>query len=198
MITRAAIEILDAGGEDALTVRALAAHLTTGAGAIYHHVGAKDALLAAAAEGLVAETLAESVWDIRALLGAVFDLMDAHPWVGAQLSRAPWQPAVMRVLEAVGERLTSMDVPESRRFDVASALVQYVLGAAGQYVASTHTPQGVGRRALLHEVAEDWTADPSAFPFLRAVAAQLVGHDDRQQFQAGVELILAGAAHSAN
>lgn len=196
VITRCAIQILDERGADALTVRALAAHLETGAGAIYHHIGAKDALLAAAATELVTEALAESAWDIRALLVGVVDLMDAHPWLGEQMSRAPWQPAVMRILEAIGERLTTMDVPEHRRFDVATALVQFVLGAAGQYVASAHTPAGVGRRALLQEVADDWTDDPAAFPFLRAIAPQLAQHDDRQQFQAGVDLILAGAAQA--
>src|SRR5580704_3246894 len=43
-----AIEILDAGGESALTFRALAARLATGSGAIYWHVASKNELLMAA------------------------------------------------------------------------------------------------------------------------------------------------------
>ena len=190
---QAAIEILDGEGEDALTVRALATRLSTGSGAIYHHIGAKDALLESATTQLVTDALTASAWDIRALLTCIADLMDAHPWLGAQLSRAPWQPAVMRIMEAIGERLMTMDIPEQRRFDVASALVQYMLGAAGQHVASAHTPEGIGRHALLQRVADDWATDPTSFPFLRSVAPQLAEHDDRQQFQAGVDLILAGA-----
>ena len=53
-IVEAAIEILDAGGESALTFRALAARLATGSGAIYHHVASKNDLLAAAADDVIA------------------------------------------------------------------------------------------------------------------------------------------------
>ena len=34
--------------------------------------------------------------------------------------------------------------------------------------------------------------DPDDYPFTRAVAAQLRDHDDREQFLAGIDLILAG------
>ena len=101
-IVAAAIEILDAGGESALTFRALAARLATGAGAIYWHVASKDDLLAAAADDVIGRVLTGAVRSpepreaIRALALGVFDAIDAHPWVGAQLSREPWQYAVDR------------------------------------------------------------------------------------------------------
>ena len=50
MVVAAAVEILDAGGEDALTFRALAGRLETGSGAIHWHVADKKELLAASAE----------------------------------------------------------------------------------------------------------------------------------------------------
>jgi hypothetical protein len=34
--------------------------------------------------------------------------------------------------------------------------------------------------------------DPAEYPFLIQMAAQLAGHDDREQFLAGIDLILAG------
>ncbi|MFI5959347.1 TetR family transcriptional regulator [Cryptosporangium sp. NPDC051539] len=50
----------------AATVRAVTAHLSTGRGAIYHHVATKDDLLAAAADGVVETALAtvggEGIW----------------------------------------------------------------------------------------------------------------------------------------
>ena len=52
-VVEAAIAILDAEGEAALTFRALTANLETGAGAIYWHVSNKDELLAAAAEQVI-------------------------------------------------------------------------------------------------------------------------------------------------
>ena len=49
------------------------------------------------------------------------------------------------------------------------------------------------REALLTIMASRWLQlDPDAYPFLRAIAAQLPGHDDRDQFLAGIDLIVAG------
>jgi hypothetical protein len=43
--------------------------------------------------------------------------------------------------------------------------------------------------------AERWAQlDPAEYPFARQVAAQLRVHDDREQFLAGIDLILAGIA----
>src|SRR3954462_10465863 len=57
-IVQATVEVLDATGEAGLTVRALTAHLSTGRGAIYHHVANKDELLAAAADDVVGRVTA--------------------------------------------------------------------------------------------------------------------------------------------
>ncbi len=57
-IVEAAIDILDADGEGALTFRALAARLATGSGAIYWHVADRNALLGAATDAIIAGVLA--------------------------------------------------------------------------------------------------------------------------------------------
>ncbi|MFI5937610.1 hypothetical protein [Actinoplanes sp. NPDC051494] len=50
-------------------------------------------------------------------------------------------------------------------------------------------------RRSLGEVAATWAAlDPREFPFVRGLADRLRDHDDRAQFLAGVDLILAGIA----
>src|ERR1700723_1439309 len=54
VIVQAATEILDAEGEDALTLRALTVRLATGYGAIYHHVADRDDLLTAGPAPLTA------------------------------------------------------------------------------------------------------------------------------------------------
>jgi AcrR family transcriptional regulator len=202
VIVGAAIEILDADGEEALTFRALAARLATGSGAIYHYVANKDELLDAAAAELVGRIAGPSPApaaadeSVLALMLGVFDMINAHPWLGAQLSRKPWQTAILHVFESVGQRLESFAIPQESRFDVASALVNHMLGAAGQSAAGSRIAHGVGRSAFLKDVARDWTsrASPDEYPFVHAIAAQLAHHDDRQQFTAGVNLILAGVA----
>src|ERR1700761_4054738 len=54
-IVEAAIAILDADGDAALTFRALATRLATGSGALYWHVADKNDLLAAAAADVIAQ-----------------------------------------------------------------------------------------------------------------------------------------------
>jgi AcrR family transcriptional regulator len=201
-IVEAAIEILDTEGESALTFRTLAARLATGAGAIYWHVANKDELLAAATDDVIARVLTGVVSGrdpretIRANALGVFDAIDAHPWVGTQLSREPWQPALIQIFEGVGAPLEALGVPERARFDAASALVSYILGLAGQYAAGARLlSPGTDRAAFLENIAAQWAQlDPAKYPFLHEVMAQLPGHDDRAQFLAGIDLILVGIA----
>jgi AcrR family transcriptional regulator len=199
-IVETAIEILDADGESALTFRALAARLATGSGAIYWHIASKNELLAAATDDVIARVMTDVVGGaepreaIRAMALGVFDAIDAHPWAGAQLSRVPWQSAMLQILESAGRQLQALGVPERAQFDCASALVNYVLGLAGQYAAAARLlARETDRSAFLTTVAARWAQlDPEQYPFVRQMAAQLPGHDDREQFLAGIDLILAG------
>jgi AcrR family transcriptional regulator len=201
-IVETAIEILDTDGESALTFRALTARLATGAGAIYWHVANKDELLAATTDDVIARVMAAVVSDgeprqaIRAMALGLFDAIDAHPWVGTQLSGEPWQSAVLQIFERFGEQVQALGVPVRAQFDCASALLNYILGLAGQYAAAARLlPPDTDRAAFMAAVAERWVQlDPAEYPFARQVAAQLREHDDREQFLAGVDLILAGIA----
>ena len=93
-----------------------------------------------------------------------------------------------------GEQLEALGVPQRAQFNCASALLNYILGLAGQYAAGARliTP-GTDRTAFLASIAAQWAQlDEAKYPFLRQVAGQLPGHDDREQFLAGINLILAG------
>ena len=92
--------------------------------------------------------------------------------------------------------MQALGVPERAQFDSASVLVNYILGVAGQNAANArmHPPEA-DRTALLAAVAARWMQhDPADYPFVHRVAAQLPEHDDREQFLAGIDLILAGIA----
>jgi AcrR family transcriptional regulator len=199
-IVGAAIELLDTDGESALTFRALAARLATGSGAIYWHVANKSELLAATTDEVIARVMTDAISNaepreaIRAMAVGVFDAIDAHPWVGAQLSREPWRFAMVQLIEGIGSQLQVLGVPERVQFDAASALVNYILGVAGQNAANARLlPRTTDRTAFLGAVAAQWTQyDPAEYPFVHQVATQLREHDDREQFLAGVDLILAG------
>lgn len=202
VIVETAIAILDTKGVAGLTFRALANRLATGSGAIYWHVADKDALLAAATDRIIAVALPPPVEGtspreaIRALAMAVFDTLETHPWVGAQLSGDPWQYAVLRILEGVGAQLDALGVSEANRFNAATALLSFILGLAGQYaLRARRLAVGANRAEILSAIAAQWSQlDPKQHPFVRQVAAQLADHDDREQFLAGIDLILAGIA----
>jgi hypothetical protein len=72
--------------------------------------------------------------------------------------------------------------------------VNYVLGLAGQYAAGARLlPRETDRSAFLATVAAQWAQlDPAEYPFMHQMATQLREHDDREQFLAGIDLILAG------
>ena len=195
---QAAIEMLGESGTDALTFRTLAAHLSTGPGALYHHVGNRDDLLAAAAEAVMAAVIESSPEDeatepgVRGLMMRVFDVITTRPWVATQLAGAPWQPAVMHLFDRIGTELDARGVPEVALFDAASVLMYHALGAASQRDAGRQLAATVTDRAAFLESTRSAVTDTGDYPFLTRIASQFAGHDDRQQFQAGVDIILAG------
>ncbi|MFB7508625.1 TetR/AcrR family transcriptional regulator [Streptomyces broussonetiae] len=199
-IVSAAVELLDTVGESGLTFRALAERLATGPGAIYWHVSGKTELLAAATDAVVATTVTEDETDatpwnaIRALALGVFDAIEAHPWVGTQLTQAPPQSPMLHIFERIGRQVQALQVPEAAQFTAASALMSYILGVAGQNAANTRTLQpGTDRTEFLDAVATAWEElDPDQYAFTRSVAGRLRKHDDRAEFLAGIDLILTG------
>jgi AcrR family transcriptional regulator len=203
-VVEAAIELLDSQGENALTFRALAARLETGHGAIQWHIANKAELLQAATDDVIARAIAgvaagaQPREAIRSSALGVFDAIDAHPWAGAELSREPWQSAVLRIFESFGGPLQGLGVPEQDQFDCATALLNYVLGLAGQYAAGARLiTRETGRAAFLSALADRWERlEPARYPFTRRAAAKLREHEDREQFLAGIDLILAGIAAS--
>jgi len=202
-IIEAAVALLDGSGESGLTFRALAERLATGPGAIYWHVANKSDLLTAACDAIVAQTLdAPSAQTspkdiIRALALGLFDAIDAHPWIGTALTRAPGQLPTVRILERIGQQVRAMGVPGDAQWATVSALLSYILGVSAQNAANAHIgrERGVDRSDFLEQVSGMWLRlDPDAYPFTRSMAKRLPTHDDRVDFLQGIDLILSGLA----
>ncbi|MFI9270922.1 TetR/AcrR family transcriptional regulator [Kitasatospora sp. NPDC052896] len=199
-IVEAAVELLDTVGEGGLTFRALAERLTTGPGAIYWHVAGRTELLGAATDAVIATALAVDDADatprevIRTLALGMFDAIDTHPWVGTHLTHVPGQSPMLRIFERIGRQVQALRVPEAAQFTAASALMNYILGVAGQNAANARTIQpDTDRTEFLDATATAWAElDPDEYAFTRNVAGQLRKHDDRAEFLAGIDLILTG------
>ena len=205
-IVDAAVALLDSAGESGLTFRALAGALGTGAGAIYFHVANKDDVLNAACDAVVARAMAATVTAAtpRQRLCAIglglFDAIDAHPWVGAELARAPGSMPMVRILEGIGQQVQALEVSDRALWSATSTLFSYIVGVAGQNAGNARIGQerGLDRMTFLDAVATQWSRlDAEAYPFTRGMAAQLRRHDDRADFAAGLDLILDGIAAQA-
>ncbi|MGM4904970.1 TetR/AcrR family transcriptional regulator [Tardiphaga sp. 1201_B9_N1_1] len=200
-IIEASIAILDGSGEDGLTFRALSERLATGPGAIYWHVPNKGDLLTAACDAIIARAMnaplvgATPQAIIRTLALGMFDAIDAHPWVGSALTRAPGQLPMVRILERIGRQVSALGVPDEEQWATVGALLNYILGVGAQNAANGQLgrTRGIDRSDFLDAVATTWSQlDPDAYAFTRSMAAHLRGHDDRRDFLAGIDLILSG------
>jgi AcrR family transcriptional regulator len=198
-IIEASIALLDQSGESGLTFRALAERLATGPGAIYWHIADKSDLLSAACDSIIGRTIEASSASvtpeaaIRSLALDLFDAIDAHPWVGSALARAPGQLPMVRILEGIGQQVRALGVPDEDQWATVGALLNYILGVGGRNAANGQLArmEGLDRSEFLEAVATAWTRlDPVAFPFARSLAGQVCTHDDRVDFLAGIDLLL--------
>lgn len=211
-VVAAAMAIVDEGGLDALSMRALGARLGVDATAVYRHVRSKDELLTALADSVVGhgEPAPESL-GIRARLRADFANLRAslleHPALVPVVVRRPpdgeatWSGAdrVIRLLRAAG-----LDIePAAAAYQ---ALLFYTLGhalleapyaaPAGAGLAATR-PNSPARPDNAAQPAGAAPANPAGFlvpqgfPDLAAAAPYLYA-DLPGQYHHGLDLLLDG------
>lgn len=206
-ILEAAIGILDTksanGDTQGLTLRALMTRLSTGSGAIYHYVANMDELRAAAADEVLrrplenAPTDADPATTLRVIAAGIFDSIDAHAWLGAQLTRSGPQPGVLRIWKTIGLQLHRLGLTGAVLTDAGSTLANFILGSAAQHNLGSRPPaHGADRTARLAMLADQWRVLDSD-PLVDEIATRLSEHDDREQFLAGVGIILRGITGSA-
>ena len=102
-VLAAAVELADAEGLKALTMRRLAATLDVEAMSLYHHLPAKEALLDGVAEAVVAEVveavITEDDADWRTVLRRQFlgarQIMLRHPWAPGLLATRKTVPVTL-------------------------------------------------------------------------------------------------------
>jgi AcrR family transcriptional regulator len=200
-IIDASIELLDSSGEGGLTFRALSERLATGPGAIYWHIANKSDLLTAACDAIVAHTMNQTAnaatpeATIRAIALGVFDVIDAHPWIGSALATTPGLSPIVRILERIGQQVRALGVPDEEEWAAVGALMAYILNVSRQNAANGQLARtrGLDRSDFLEAVSTAWSQlDPEEYPYARSVARQMRDHDDRVDFLAGIDLILRG------
>jgi AcrR family transcriptional regulator len=206
-IIEASIELLDSNGESGLTFRALSERLATGPGAIYWHIANKSDLLTAACDAVIARTMIQTVAvatpeaTIRSIALGVFDVINAHPWIGSALTASPGLSPIVRILERIGQQVRALGVPDNEQWAAVGALMAYILDVSRQNAANGQLARkrGLDRFTFLEAVSTAWSQlDPEEYPFARSVAGQVRDHDDRIDFLVGIDLILRGIGLSCS
>ncbi len=208
-IVRAAIEIGDAEGLAAVSIRRIAARLDARAMSLYSHIDKKEDLLDLMVDELMGEILVPqgtlpTGW--REAISAIVRLERAallrHPWAVELIGqRTAIGPNRLRRLEQSLQALDELALPAETAMAVVSAVDQYTLGCVVREVmdAELHRRHGVTRA----------DAKAASLPYLRRLAtaeefprlAPLLergfrAHPDPEtRFERGLSWMLNGIAH---
>lgn len=197
-VIAAAMELADADGIAALTVRALATRLEVRPMSLYHHVANKDELLDALVEQVYAEMERPdpTAGDWRSELLRRGESMRAvllrHPWAMWLLETrtAPERPATLGHAEAVLATLLAGGCPPGVAARAHVLLDSYVYGFVLQELTMPSTDPH-------SETGDELGAglDAGRYPSLRAVMSAVVADDDyafADTFRPGLDVVLDG------
>ena len=197
-IVRAAMDLADEQGIEALSMRKLAGALGVEAMSLYNHVRNKDALLDAMVEVVASAFTLPRVgapWEEemrRRALGA-HDVLMRHPWATQLLvSRANTGPNMLAYVDATLGCLHEAGMPWERVDRIWNAVDSYVYGFTLQ---ALNFPFEEGEYAdVAREHAPTVPAD--VFPYLAALTTEVAEgrHLVSQQLAFGLDRLLEGLA----
>jgi AcrR family transcriptional regulator len=195
-VLRTAIELADAGGIDALSMRRLAQELGVEAMSLYNHIANKEDLLEAIVDIAVAEIWVpapDDAWKPAMRRRAVSEreMLARHPWA-LGLIDASANPSFerLRYPEAVVACLRRSGFSPAMAIHAFAALDSYVYGFA---IQARSLPFSSGDDlALAADAFADFPAD--AFPHLAEMITELLpgGYEFEDEFPYGLDLLLDG------
>ena len=185
-ILEAALAIIDTHGAEALTMRALAAHLDSGTATLYRHFPNRSALIAAVIDrvlGTIDSDAPSGTWQqvCKFLAQQLFDTLAAHPNLAPLLIGNP--PTGQGTL-AGREQFLAVLLRDGFTPDTAGRLYftmsHYVIGLVVQLRAHAEVPSTFDIPG----------ADPIRFPATATVASGALPMTIAEEFTYGLDLIL--------
>ncbi|WP_031470524.1 TetR/AcrR family transcriptional regulator [Sciscionella sediminilitoris] len=192
-IVGAALELLDAHGAAALTVRRLAEQLGVAPATLYGYVRTKEDVLDLALDAVYAEVrIGEEYEDwsaeVAELLHAWRNALLRHPWSATVLGRPQLGPHMLAREERLYALLAAGGLTAPELQDAAYALSNYVIGSLLMQVAWQQQDESV-RHAAAGHIAER----SEAYPTLAAHRGTPDADWDRS-FTNGLRSLLGGIA----
>jgi AcrR family transcriptional regulator len=196
-ILRAALELADAGGLEALSMRRLGDALGYEAMSLYNHVANKDDVIHGLLDLVLAETAPpapQGGWDaaVRASAISVHEALRRHPWACAPLM-APSRigPARLRYMDALLGRLREAGFSAETTYHAYHVLDGHIFGFS--LWAAGHTYDSA--EAAGFAAAFDRLIPADEYPYLHEHGRQHLdegAHHEVSAFAFGLDLILDG------
>ena len=190
----AAVEVIEADGVGALTMRRLAARLGCSPMALYRHVATKQDLIRAIGEHYLADIDLPDTdgmpWDeaiiavVSVLHHAVLERAGLVEIVAVQHVDAV---AIFRAEEAILRALQSAGLSDKDAVRGLSVITSYTVGATQR-----RAEQRAGSPAAVHRMQRLLQLPADSFPTLRALAGELVSVDFELSFEDGLRVLLRG------
>jgi len=169
---------------------------------LYWHVDSREVLLDLALDSMAGELFADlsargvhaGKWraDLRFACVRMYDAFSQHPWAAAQQLVSRDRGAnQLRIWDHFGRILSGAGFTDQESFYGMSAVLSYTLGYAVQNVA--HAGSGIDRAEHLQAMGRFMASlDPQEFPAITQGIKVFVEHDEKVQYEAGLDLILDG------
>jgi AcrR family transcriptional regulator len=198
----AAIELADAGGIAALTMRKLAHALDVEAMSLYHHVANKDDILDGMVDLVFAEIelpAADSDWAtaMRQRARSLRAALVRHPWaIGIMESRSAPGPATLRHHDAMIGSCRRAGFSVAMSAHAFSLLDSYIYGFVLQEVSLPFADGDDLGEVLDAMVPADFALEYPHFAELTREYVLRSGYSYSDEFEFGLNLILDGLAAS--
>jgi AcrR family transcriptional regulator len=194
-IAEAALAILDAEGIEALTMRHLAAQLSTSPMALYNHFPDKDAVLEAVAQLILSEVDSPPAglgWQetARRIMRSARAVTLRHPQAAPLIARFPPRtPDALAFVESGFRAFRAAGFDPETTAQAYRALVAYSLGTQQIELTdyfSAH-PATMGTEGSLTELSAG-----RLLPAIQEVGPELANQDAEREFEYGLDLVLSG------
>jgi AcrR family transcriptional regulator len=203
-IVAAGVELVDAAGPDALTMRAVAGRLGSGVMSLYRHVADRDALLDLVLDAMAGEIPATPLtgdWrvDAAALARDVRSVLLRRPQLTVLLtSRADRAVGGLAALDRALVIFRSVGLSQQEAVEANHALGNLVAGAALWDAVGMGGMSGAERRARREAAAVAVEAlPPDALPSITWAGDALFSGSPDERFEAGLAMLLDGIERRA-
>jgi AcrR family transcriptional regulator len=206
-VLRAAVDLADREGLDALTMRRLAQELRVEAMSLYHHLANKDAILDGAVE-VVVDEIVEAVEHVdapspavdwraamRGRILAAREVLLRHPWAPRVLeTRTTMSPSIVGYFDGLLGIFRAAGFSYGLAHHAMHALGSRALGFTQELFEPDEPDAGDETLAMLEQMADRF---PHIVGMMSEVAhddvdATLGWCDDQFEFEFGLDLILDG------